>query len=261
MTAHSDDAVSDPKVFSRILAHAFPWLHAPEAEKVATALHEVIQGESRFKDKMQACAYLLERHGLRASAPLLQELVGRGSKRDAVDIVREVARYRFDQAQASLTGQVVQPTSSAMPALLPTDDLVEQLVQKLAAHPIYQTPPQMTPPATNDQAAADLVHIRAQVDHLVGHMKWLTSTIETERRLRQELMKNHGAHDHHVAAQTGMDAVEAARGRVRRGIIEDLGRSLEANRFGANGGVKPEPTGQGNIARARLSEERDPLDL
>jgi hypothetical protein len=261
MISHPDDAVSDPKVFSRILTHAFPWLQAFETERVATALHEVVQRESRFKDKMQACAYLLERHGLRATAPLLQELVGRGSKRDAVDIVREVARYRFDQAQASLAGELAPHISSAMPATFPIDELLEQLVQRLPSHQPHPALSQMTPSATSDQAAADLGQIRAQVNHLVGHMKWLTSTIETERRLRQELMKNHGAHDHHGAAQTGMEAAEAARGRVRRGIIEDLGRSLEANRFGANAGVKPGLSGQDNMPRARYSEERDPLDL
>ena len=80
------------------LIASFPWLTQAEAAGVAEQLGEADRSGSAA-ELIGTFAFVLDRAGLPPTSTLLLNLAGRGSKKTAVDVARNVARARFERAR------------------------------------------------------------------------------------------------------------------------------------------------------------------
>jgi hypothetical protein len=187
------------------LAVSFPWLEPAEVGRVCAQIPTDEAGSAA--ERMRATATALDQLGLPPTSSLLLSIVGRGSKGTAVKISRDVARTRFERAAV---GRAQQNHDGA----ILTDEvsirsLLEEAVAKLR---------QPVDPGHQDSEIVQLLRAVA------GDVNWLKSTLDTERQLRR-YQQAHGE-----LAEPGSRPADPV--QERRGIVAQLARSLEANRFG-----------------------------
>lgn len=237
------------------LIASFPWLTEAEAEGVAEQLGE-IDGFTSAAEQISAFASALDRAGLPPTSTLLLNLVGRGSKKTAVDVARNVARARFEQAmqlQTQVHGAigagaagtpglgeaevraVVHTAVEAALAMRPNSfgggDLVaaaaglgEKQVREVV-HATVEATLAMMPGAFGGGAGDE--RVCKMLDSVLGEVRWLKSTIDTERQLRR-YREAHGPLPEHQAPKGPATTEE------RRDIVHQLAHSLERDRYSAH---------------------------
>jgi hypothetical protein len=203
------------------LISSFPWLTEDEATDVAQRLAEA-GVFATAADQLAAFAVVLDGLGLPPTSTLLLSLAGRGSKATAVSVSRATARARFEQARQG-AAQVVDASAAGTVAKGGLDgdqlrDLLHATVESvLAAMPgAFGT-------TSGDERILQLL------EGVSGEVRWLRSTIDTERQLRR-YREVHGPLPEHQAPQGRATAEE------RRGVVHQLADSLERERFQAHVG-------------------------
>lgn len=208
-----------------VLRATFSWLTDIEVDQVAERLQVHVSDTMSARDQMLAFGRILDQIGLRVTGPLLLSLVGRGSKTAAVEVARDISRARFERA--------FYDTSAETPAGAGTIDTaaVSELLRGQLADLAFQP-----------HSSKDLEALSARVGdaigllkHVAGDVRWLKSSIDTERQLRRYINK-HGPLEEPAAA--------AASDQERRNIIGNLAQSLQKDYYRSNTGrpmPDPEP--------------------
>lgn len=234
------------------LIASFPWLTEAEAAGVAEQLGEA-EGATSAAEQIGAFAAVLDRAGLPPTSTLLLNLAGRGSKKTAVDVARNTARARFEQATLLRTqGLGAAPAVTAALGEAEARTVVHAVVEAgVAMRP--------NPFGGSDQVAAaaglsevqvrEVVHATVEttlammpgafgggvgdervlkmLESVLGEVRWLKSTIDTERQLRR-YREVHGPLPEHQAPKGPATTEE------RRDIVHQLAHSLERNRYSAH---------------------------
>ncbi|MFC5511083.1 hypothetical protein ACFPOU_08080 [Massilia jejuensis] len=210
--------------YIRPLIASFPWLTESEASGVAAALPSP-DPAAPAADHMSRLAAALDTAGLLATSTLLLAL-SHGSKGTAVAVARRAARSRFERAGAAAAlpsdadhGRTPSPAPGPMPA--PRDPYIgeEQLrrcVQATVEDVLAKLPGAF--------GASDSDRIVPLLEGLAGEVRWLKSTIDTERQLRR-YREAHGPLPEHQAPQGPASAAD------RRSVVAGLASSLEQQRF------------------------------
>ncbi|MFJ1470265.1 hypothetical protein [Massilia orientalis] len=202
------------------LITSFPWLTEIEAAGVAQLLGEVDQSTSAA-DQIANIAAVLENAGLPPTSTLLLNLAGRGSKATAVEAARSIARARFERARTGIRpAQDVAPAASAAPA-----PALNEIQVREVAHAAVEAMLAMMPGVFASGAGDD--RVLKLLEGLSGEVRWLRSTIDTERQLRR-YREVHGPLPEHQAAQGPATTAE------RRDVVQRLANSLERERFVAH---------------------------
>lgn len=206
------------------LIKSFPWLTEAEAAGVAEQLGHATPSKSAA-DHLAALATILDQAGLPPTSTLLLTLAGRGSKDTAVSVAREFARARFDKAQKAVVRDhgAGESTAVAATAGAPWDEgRVRQLVQATVESALSMMPGAFAGGAIDDRALRLL-------EGVSGEVRWLRSTIDTERQLRR-YREAHGPLPEHQAPQGPAAPAQ------RRDVVQQLAGSLERDRFGSQAG-------------------------
>jgi len=208
--------------FTEEVFQAFSWLSQEEAREVAEGLDKESDARLSAKPQMEKFANLLDRFGLRVTAPLLMALSGRGSKGAAVDVVRELSRRRFDEAKKIRTDLDVVPDKLRVDISRPAAgehidvstlvDAVSREVTEIMQNALdkFSSLPAL-------QNAARMLEVTA------GDVNWLKSTIDTERQLRRHVEINGVLPE--PAAPSASDPAKA-----RRAIVAVLSESLQESK-------------------------------
>lgn len=220
------------KQYAEEVVLAFNWLSLEESREVAEALCLEIDPRLSAKPQMEKFAQLLDRFGLRVSAPLLMTLSGRGSKGAAVDVVKELSRRRYDEAKK------VRNESG------PKDGNAEEFgVRSATAGPgidafvvIEAVGREMKGIMQDALEKANsmpaLVSAIRMLENTAGDLSWLKSTIDTERQLRRHMEAN-GSLPEPRAPSSSDPAKE------RRLIVSQLHDSLQETKVA--GQAQPAP--------------------
>lgn len=198
------------------LAGSFPWLTDIEAAAVAASLP--LPDETRSAaTQMGVLATALDQAGLPPTSTLLLCLAGRGSKGTAVSIARNVARARYERAHSAPSPRhpVLPPIPAASVGLI-SDAQVRQVAQA-AVESVLATMPGAFGSSAYDDRVIPLI------ESVAGEVRWLRSTIDTERQLRR-YREIHGPLDEHKAQQGPATTEE------RRAVVQQLAHSLERQR-------------------------------
>ena len=197
------------------LTASFKWLAENEAAAVAASLPGPDHAESATA-QMEALAAALDHAGLPPTSTLLLALAGRGSKGPATDIARSVARARFEKAR-----EIARQAETLPSPALPTAGISEAQVHQVA-HAAVESVLAMMPGAFAGKTADD--RVAPMIESLAADVRWLKSTIDTERQLRR-YREAHGPLPEHQAQQ-GPTTTEQ-----RRNVVQHLASSLERDRF------------------------------
>jgi hypothetical protein len=213
--------------YIRPLIASFPWLTESEASSVAAKL-PLRDPSVSAADHMTRIAASLDNAGLLATSTLLLAL-SHGSKGTAVAVARSAARARFERACAVDAPPPArkQDTLSPLPeqAVPAPRELnigelqVRQIVQSTVEDVLARLPGAF--------GSTEGDRIVPLLDGLAGDVRWLKSTIDTERQLRR-YREVHGPLPEHQVSQAPPSAAE------RRTVVQDLANSLERDRFGAH---------------------------
>jgi hypothetical protein len=205
--------------FTPSLMSSFPWLTEDEAAVVAQQLAEAGVFASAA-DQLAAFAAVLDRVGLPPTSTLLLSLAGRGSKATAVSVSRATARARFEQARQ----HAARVTDANAAGTVAKGDLDVDQVRDLV-HATVESVLAALPGAFGTSSSDE--RIFKLLEGVSGEMRWLRSTIDTERQLRR-YREVHGPLPEHQASQGPAAAEE------RRGVVQQLANSLERERFQAH---------------------------
>ena len=246
------------KQYITSLIASFPWLTEAEASGVAEQLGEV-EGFASAAEQISALASVLDRAGLPPTSTLLLNLAGRGSKKTAVDVARNVARARFEHATRLRTqghgcggainmapvvdaglgeADVCAAVRAAVEEALATRTnlvaggdqaataagLSETQVREIV-HATVEATLAMMPGAFGGGAGDE--RILKLIEGVLGEVRWLRSTIDTERQLRR-YREAHGPLPEHQAPKGPATTEE------RRDIVHQLAHSLERDRYSAH---------------------------
>lgn len=219
--------------YVRPLIASFPWLTEAEAASVASGLPppDPSAGGAEHMGRMAAA---LDTAGLLATSTLLVAL-SHGSKGTAVAVARGAARARFERARAdgNFRSEVKRTsTPPAVPAPTPT------LVPAPQPHELYAGAEQLRQivHATVEEVlarlpgafgASDSERVIPLLEGLAGEVRWLKSTIDTERQLRR-YREAHGPLPEHQAPQGPASVAD------RRSVVAGLASSLEKQRFASH---------------------------
>lgn len=218
------------------------------------------------KAQMQRYGEVLDNMGLRVAAPLLMAVCGRGSKTAAVEVVRDISRQRFDQARARekpRSEQVMKVDAGLSIPALPTSpifnsEIMPALIKEVISEAIQQEFLNITllntatPSQQDSHSDASLTQmltkVLSDVQYLSGEMRWLKSTIDTERQLRRYLEKHGALSEPKAPAPADPD-------QVRRERIQNLSTSLSQDHYKSiTGGGRP-------VSTFNEIADPDPLDL
>lgn len=212
--------------YIRPLIASFPWLTESEASGVAAALPSPDSAVPAV-DHMSRLAVALENAGLWATSTLLLAL-SHGSKGTAVAVARHAARSRFERAGAAAalppeadSGLAPTPASAAGPTLASRDASIDEEQLRRCVQETVEDVMAKLPGAFG---AAERDRIVALLEGLAGEVRWLKSTIDTERQLRR-YREAHGPLPEHQAPQ-GLASIAE-----RRSVVAGLASSLEQQRF------------------------------
>lgn len=225
---------------------AFPWLTASEGREVTDALQAARIDTVSATAQMQRYGEVLDNMGLRVATPLLMAVCGRGSKTAAVEVVRNISRHRFDQARAGDQTHYVQAKLMQAPVAPFDVGNVPELIREAAVQVLSGIAMTEKPEAQSGVPKAlteVLKEVRSDLQYLSGEMRWLKTTVDTERQLRRHL-------EQHGALTESSAPVPANQELARREVIQSLSTSL-ARSYGS-GCVKGESVDK---------SEWDPLDL
>jgi hypothetical protein len=241
------------------LIASFPWLTEAEASGVAEQLGEV-EGFASAAEQIGALASVLDRAGLPPTSTLLLNLAGRGSKKTAVDVARNVARARFEHAtclrfQGHGCGSGAISVAPATDAGLGEADV--RATVRAAVEAALATRPNLvvggdqvaTAAGLSEKQVREIVHATVEatlammpgafgggagderilklIEGVLGEVRWLRSTIDTERQLRR-YREAHGPLPEHQAPKGPATTEE------RRDIVHQLAHSLERDRYSAH---------------------------
>lgn len=199
------------------LTASFPWLADDEAAAVAASLPAPDEALSA-STQMGELAAALDQAGLPPTSTLLLSLAGRGSKGTAVAIARGAARARFEQAGAvALQSQAPSVPTAPVPAAGISKAQVRQVAQAAVESVLAMMPGAFAGSAHDDR-------VIPLIESVAGEVRWLRSTIDTERQLRR-YREAHGPLPEHQAPQ-GPATTEG-----RRTVVQQLAHSLERDRF------------------------------
>ena len=212
--------------YIRPLIASFPWLTESEAGDVAAALPSP-DPSAPAADHMNRLAVALDNAGLLATSTLLLAL-SHGSKGTAVAVARRAARSRFERAGAAAAfpsevdcGRTPSPVPAPGSTPAPQDprtgeEQLRRCVQATVEDVLAKLPGAF--------GALDSDRIVPLLEGLAGEVRWLKSTIDTERQLRR-YREAHGPLPEHQAPQGPASAAD------RRSVVAGLASSLEQQRF------------------------------
>lgn len=212
--------------YIRPLIASFPWLTESEASGVAAALPSP-DPAAPAADHMSRLAVALDTAGLFATSTLLLAM-SHGSKGTAVAVARRAARSRFERAGAAAAlppeadrGRTPASASAPGSTQAPRDPYIdeEQLLRCVQA-----TVEDVLAKLPGAFGASDSDRILPLLEGLAGEVRWLKSTIDTERQLRR-YREAHGPLPEHQAPQGPASATD------RRSVVAGLASSLEQQRF------------------------------
>lgn len=210
--------------YIRPLIASFPWLTESEASGVAAALPSPDPAVSAA-DHMSRLAVALDNAGLLATSTLLLAL-SHGSKGTAVAVARRAARTRFERAGAAAalppeggSGRTPSPAPGPTPA--PRESYIDEEQLRRCVQATVEDVLAKLPGAFG---ASDSDRIVPLLEGLAGEVRWLKSTIDTERQLRR-YRESHGPLPEHQAPQGPASAAD------RRSVVAGLASSLERQRF------------------------------
>jgi len=209
--------------YTRPLIASFPWLTEGEAASVAAALPPP-DSTASAAEHMGRLASSLDKAGLMATSTLLVA-ISHGSKKTAVAVARAAARARFERAGGAQAIQSEMATSHASslvsaPASPAGGDIGEKQVRQI----VLATVEEALARAPGAFGASDTDRVLPLIEGLAGDVRWLKSTIDTERQLRR-YREAHGPLPEHQAPQGPPTAAE------RRTVVQELASSLERERF------------------------------
>lgn len=159
------------------LLTSFPWLTPTEAALVSQYLPCADAGKTASM-QMQAIAIALDQAGLPPTSTLLLALAGRGSKATAVSVARAAGRARYEGAKKA-AHQVPSNQRSN-----PTENLV---VDEATVRGIIQSTVKAALALMSSAIEGETANERTlkAVEILSEDVRWLKSTIDTERQLRK----------------------------------------------------------------------------
>lgn len=191
------------------LLASFPWLTPEEVSNISEQLRGVLEEGVSAIDQMRSVAAVLESSGLPPTSSLLLSIVGRGSKNTAVQIARDTARKRFEQAKAAITKQAATTAPS------PGSDIDAAAIVDILRKVLSEQTPVAPAPATSPE-------ILELLSMIAGDVRWLKSTIDTERQLRR-YQETYG----HLREP----GVTPTNPQERRTLVASLTGTLERDRF------------------------------
>lgn len=210
--------------YIRPLIASFPWLTESEASGVAAALPSP-DPATPAADHMSHLAVALDNAGLLATSTLLLAL-SHGSKSTAVAVARRAARTRFERAGAA-TAHLPEvnygrtPSRAPGPTPAPRDPYIDEDELRRCIQATVEDVVAKLPGAFG---ASDSDRIVPILEGLAGEVRWLRSTIDTERQLRR-YREAHGPLPEHLPPQGAASAAD------RRSVVAGLASSLEQQRF------------------------------
>lgn len=156
--------------YSEILSSTFSFLEQDDIEEICFALKQEFDESLFAKAQMQKFAQVLDSFGLRITSTLLLGICRKGSKSDAIIVARESARSRYtqsrDQRREKMRAMINNTNQS---------DLIPIQVEQRGSSEKF------------DQMAADIKDI-------AQHMKWMVSTIDSERQLTRYKLGQQSVH-------------------------------------------------------------------
>ena len=159
--------------FEPIIEKNFSFLNPGEIETVAQYLRLAVDTHIQAKYQMQKYAEVLEKNGLRATAPLLLELAGRGSKTAAVEVVSRLNRARFDHASRR----------DNVAAALPVEHKSTRIEDGTPTSPLNADHGQRIQEFLNESLMTEFEGLKKHVRSIESTVGWLRTTIDTERQL------------------------------------------------------------------------------
>lgn len=202
------------------LRASFPWLADDEAAVAASSLPAPDDSVAAAVH-MNELAAALDQAGLPPTSTLLLALAGRGSKATAVAVARGVARSRFEQAGAvAVRPQALAARMTPEPGAGIAEDQVRLVAQAAIESVLAMMPGAFAGGPSDDRVVP-------MIESLAADVRWLRSTIDTERQLRRYL-EAHGLLPEHQARQA------PATTEQRRNVVQHLASSLERDRFTAH---------------------------
>jgi hypothetical protein len=213
--------------FPAILSAHYPCLTQAEVGEVARSLEARLDETQSGRRQMRVFAETLDELGLPPSAQLLMNLVGKGSKTAATEVVREVARIRFDRARQAGADENTFKNWEVLPASVPAD--ITQIMAAIEGRLSQLT---ATPAVAAGQAASVFEEILSLARHTSSEVRWLKSAIDTERQLAR--YQNQFGPMPDPAAPRPPETKEA-----RQQVIHSLTANLQKNYF--KGPVGPLP--------------------
>lgn len=209
-------------------------------------------------EQIGALASVLDRAGLPPTSTLLLNLAGRGSKKTAVDVARNVARARFEQATQLRTQGHGRGAIGVAPAVtVGVGEAEVRAAVRAAVEEALVAGPNLfaggdrvaAAAGLNDTQVREVVHATVEatlammpgafgggagdervlkmLEGVLGEVRWLRSTIDTERQLRR-YREAHGPLPEHQAPKGPATTEE------RRDIVHQLAHSLERDRYTAH---------------------------
>lgn len=209
--------------YIRPLIASFSWLTESEAASVAAALPPP-DPTAPAADHMGRLASSLDNAGLFATSTLLLAL-SHGSKGTAVAVARAAARARFERAgEGGAVRTVTVPTCASSPVPTPASPTGGNIGEEQLRQIVLATVEEALARAPGAFDASDSDRVLPLIEGLAGDVRWLKSTIDTERQLRR-YREAHGPLPEHQAPQGPPSAAE------RRTVVQELASSLERERF------------------------------
>lgn len=212
---------------SSLIAGTYTWLSQAEAANVAAFLTKATDGQLTGKAQMTAYARELDSMGLPITPQLLISLSGRGSKTAAMEVTRALTRERFEERMA-LKGQAGGPANAqeVAPATSPTSTAAIIDAFRAVMADMRLSPAPEVRQSTTEQ------EILSTVKHISGELKWLKSTVDTERQLRRHLERS-GPLDEPTAT------LKTETSEQKRAVIGNLSASLQSDYRKMAGRVLP----------------------
>lgn len=159
------------------LLTSFPWLTPTEAALVSQYLPCADAGKTASM-QMQAIAIALDQAGLPPTSTLLLALAGRGSKATAVSVARAAGRARYEGAKKAAHQAPCNQRSNPTENLVVDEATVRGIIQSTVKAALALMPSAIEGETANERT------LKA-VEILSEDVRWLKSTIDTERQLRK----------------------------------------------------------------------------
>lgn len=162
------------------LAQTFPWLTPAECDSVAEHVRQQDRPDLSARERMRRLVCSLDDFGLRLSSTRLLQILGAGSKSDAVNVMQIFARERFDRAVQEKThigNAEARPQTQEHASIDQFQEILRQAVAGVSAPARTET--------DLHQLQQQLAGLSGLVNHMAGDLRWLKSTIDTERQLRR----------------------------------------------------------------------------